>query len=230
MKKVALIFLILLSSVFFSNSLEENFIKARNFHDINLIKEVISDAKKEQNNVIYAEALMEYALWGDSEDKEKLYTEALEVIKKEIEKDPNNGRAYYVAGAIVGRLAQYKGIVQSLFMLNDFDNYIEKAIEILDDNFYKGLALIAMGMRFRDVPWPLRSYKKAEKYLLDALEVLPNYPNIHLELGKLYEKMGKIEEAKKEYEIVINSNAHPLLNATHEEAKEEARQLLQNLK
>ncbi|MBZ4650072.1 hypothetical protein, partial [Thermosipho sp. (in: thermotogales)] len=174
MKKVALIFLILLSSVFFSNSLEENFIKARNFHDIDLIKDVISTAKKEQNNVIYAEALMEYALWGDSEDKEKLYTEALEVIKKEIEKDPNNGRAYYVAGAIVGRLAQYKGIVQSLFMLNDFDNYIEKAIEILDDNFYKGLALIAMGMRFRDVPWPLRSYKKAEKYLLDALEILPN--------------------------------------------------------
>ncbi len=71
--------------------------------------------------------------------------------------DSNSGRANYIAGAAIGRLAQYKGIIQSLFMLGDFDKYINKAISLLNENdeeqrLYKTFALIASGMRYRDFP------------------------------------------------------------------------------
>lgn len=215
---------------------EVKFLEARSFHNVQHMKEVIEtlESNLQDDTDIYtllAESYMEYGLWGASEDKkEETYTKALEYAKKAIELDKTNGRAYYIAGATIGRLAQYKGIVQSLFMLGDFDDYIDKAIELLDDNFYKGLALTAKGMRYRDLPWPLYNYKKSEDFLLKALEVLPNYPNIHLELGKLYEKWGRKELAIKELNIVLDSLPHPLLIKTHEEAKAEAEEILKRLK
>lgn len=215
---------------------EAKFLEARSFHNEKHMKEVIDTLENnlEDDTDIYtllAEAYMEYGLWGVSEDKkEETFTKALEYAKKAIGLDKTNGRAYYVAGATIGRLAQFKGIVQSLFMLGDFDKYIDKAIELLEDNFYKGLALTAKGMRYRDLPWPLYNYKKSEEFLLKALEVLPNYPNIHLELGKLYEKWGKTELAIKELNIVLESLPHPLLIKTHEEAKIEAEEILKRLK
>ncbi|MDN5324576.1 MAG: hypothetical protein PWP02_286 [Thermosipho sp. (in: thermotogales)] len=244
MKKFLSFILILLVLLAFSldfkavqfKLVEAKFLEARSLHNANHMKEVIDtlETNLQDDTDIYtllAEAYMEYGLWGVSEDlKEETYEKALEYAKKAIELDETNGRAYYVAGATIGRLAQFKGIVQSLFMLGDFDNFIDKALELLDDNFYRGLALTAKGMRYRDVPWPLNNYKKSEEFLLRALEVLPNYPNIHLELGKLYEKWGKKELAIKELNIVLESMPHPLLIKTHEEAKAEAEEILKRLK
>ncbi|SHH15016.1 tetratricopeptide repeat protein [Thermosipho atlanticus] len=244
MKKVIVALMILLAILSFSLNfkslqfkvVEAKFLTARSFHNAAHMKEVIDvlEENLQEDTDIYtllAEAYMEYGLWGvEGEKKEEMYEKALEYAKKAIELDETNGRAYYVAGATIGRLAQFKGIVKSLFMLGDFDNYIDKAIELLDDNFYKGLAYLAKGMRYRDVPWPLNNYKKSEAYLLKALDFLPNYPNIHLELGKLYEKWGKKELAIKELNIVLESLPHPLLIKTHEEAKAEAEEILKRLK
>ncbi|ABR30447.1 hypothetical protein SU69_02970 [Thermosipho melanesiensis] len=231
MRKLGVLFCLILS-IFLLANVEDNFIEARKNQDVELIKVLISQLENTDNYLLFAESLMEYALWGagEDEDKEALYEKALEYAKKAIEKEPENGRAYYVAGAIIGRLAQYKGIVKSLFMLGDFDKYTKKAIELTDDKFYKALSLLAMGMRYRDVPWPLCNYKKSEEYLLKALEILPNYPNIHLEMGKLYEKWGKKELAIKEYELVLKEPPHPLLLETDKQAKEEASELLEKLK
>ncbi|QTA38866.1 hypothetical protein JYK00_01070 [Thermosipho ferrireducens] len=217
---------------------EKEFFKARSQQNVQLMEKVISEIESQISSkkdsyllTILAEAYMEYGLWGvDDSKKEETFQKALDIAKEAIELDKSNGRAYYVAGATIGRLAQYKGIVQSLFMLGDFDDYIEKAIKLLNDNFYKGLALIAMGMRYRDVPWPLNSYKKSEKYLKQALEILPNYPNIHLELGILYNKWKKYDLAKIELETVLNSPPHPAFVAKHEEAKAEAEKILKELK
>ncbi|MBO8160396.1 MAG: hypothetical protein H0Z24_02065 [Thermosipho sp. (in: Bacteria)] len=244
MKKFLILLMVLVSILTFTldfkavqfKFVEAKFLEARSFHNAEHMKEVIQTLEEnlQDDTDIYtllAEAYMEYGLWGvDDSEKEVTYEKALEYAKKAIELDKTNGRAYYVAGATIGRLAQFKGIVQSLFMLGDFDNYIDKAIELLDDNFYKGLAFIAKGMRYRDVPWPLNNYKKSEEYLKKALEYLPNYPNIHLELGKLYEKWGKEELAIKELNIVLESLPHPLLIKTHEEAKIEAEEILKRLK
>lgn len=243
MRKSLFLFLFLLFFMSFVFAIDFDtankiFFEARRDRDVNKITALISEIEKEQNLMkdsklltVLADSYLEYGLWGISgKDKEKIYEKARSYAEQVIKIDPQNGRAWYIAGASIGRLAQYKGIVQSLFMLGDFDKYIGKAIEILDDPLYKSFALLAMGMRYRDVPWPLNNYNKAESYMKEALKYNPNYPNIYLELGYLYLKMNKKDLAKDMFQKVISSPPHPWLVKTHEEAVENAKKELEKLK
>lgn len=243
MKKVLeiTIFLLFSISLIFAidfDTANRTFFEARRDRDINKITALISEIEKDPNLkkdskllTVLADAYLEYGHWGvTGKDKEKMYEKARNYAEQAIKIDPQNGRAWYIAGASIGRLAQYKGIVQSLFMLGDFDRYIGKAIEILDDTLYKSFALLAMGMRYRDVPWPLRDYSKAESYMKEALKYTPNYPNIYLELGYLYLKMNKKDLAKEMFQKVVYSPPHPWLVKTHEESVENAKKELENLK
>ncbi|MCX7942578.1 MAG: tetratricopeptide repeat protein, partial [Dictyoglomaceae bacterium] len=210
----------------------------RRDRDKNKILALIETLEKDPNLLkdsqlltVIADCYLEYGYWGVAgREKEKYYEKARSYAEKALQIDPNNGRAWYIAGASIGRLAQYKGIIQSLFMLGDFDKYIGKAIEILNDPLYKGFALLAMGMRYRDVPWPLYNYDKAEKYMKEALKYVPNYPNIYLELGYLYLKINKKDLAKEMFLKVINSEPHPWLVKTHEESVENAKKELEKIK
>ncbi|ACI19156.1 tetratricopeptide repeat protein [Dictyoglomus thermophilum] len=213
------------------------FFEARRDRNVEKIKSLINSLesdkdlpKNSQLLTVLADSYLEYGLWGvEGKEKEKMYEKARSYAEKAIQIDPNNGRAWYIAGASIGRLAQYKGIVQSLFMLKDFDKYIGKAIEILNDPLYKTFALLAMGMRYRDVPWPLYNYEKAESYMKEALKYTPIYPNVYLELGYLYLKMGKKDFAKEMFLKVINSEPHPWLVKTHEESVKLAEKELEKL-
>ncbi|MFN3284381.1 MAG: tetratricopeptide repeat protein, partial [Pseudothermotoga sp.] len=179
---------------------------------------------------------LEYGDWGVSKEmKEKTLEQARKYAEEAVKLDGNNGRAHYIAGASIGRLAQYKGIIQSLFMLGDFDKYINKAISLLNESdeeqrLYKTFALIALGMRYRDVPWPLNDYKKSEELLLSAAQLTPNYSNIYLELGSLYAKTGKKDKAREMFQKVIESEPHPLLIGAHQNAIKTAQEELEKIK
>jgi len=171
---------------------------------------------------VLAYAYTEYANWGlpsGDRQKEEFYEKALEYADMAIAKDQNSAFAHYVKGATIGRLAQYKGIIQSLFMLDDFDRHLLRAIELDPNNF---LAYVAMGMRYRDTPWPFKNYKKAESYLKKAIEIDPRYVNAYYELAVLYEKMKRYDEARQLYEKILSMEPHPLFVAQGMETKETA--------
>lgn len=58
--------------------------------------------------------------------------------------DDSYGMAYYVKGAAIGQLAQMAGIIQSMFLISDFDKSIDKAMELMPDSPFP---FIAKGMR-----------------------------------------------------------------------------------
>ncbi|AEH51557.1 tetratricopeptide repeat protein [Pseudothermotoga thermarum] len=217
---------------------EELFVEFRKVRDAEGMRQLIDflenlDGLFEDPKLLtlLADALVEYGDWGAEEkEKERIFERARKYAEKAIALDPENGRAYYVAGAAIGRLAQYRGIIVSLFMLGDFDKYMNKAVELLDDPLYKSFALIALGMRYRDVPWPLNDYKESEKKFFEALKYTPNFPNIYLELGFLYLKTKQTQKAIEMFEKVISSEPHPLLLAIHEEAIKTAKEELEKLK
>ncbi len=187
---------------------------------IDVLEDVLE--KTPQDGYILAmlcEALTEYEIWAKIPESEKVkfYEKAVVTGKKAAEMLPSSSYANFVAGAAIGRLAQFKGIIQSLFMLGDFDKYIQKAIE-LDPKNYR--ALIAMGMRYRDTPWPFRDLKKSEEYFLKAIEAEPGYINSYYELALLYEEMAKASRSKEEkdnyltkakelYERILEMEPHP---------------------
>jgi tetratricopeptide (TPR) repeat protein len=185
---------------------------------------------------ILADCYLEYGDWGVAkEQKEKTLEQARKYAEAALKLNSENGRANYIAGAAIGRLAQYKGIIQSLFMLGDFDKYINKAISLLNENdekerLYKTFALIASGMRYRDVPWPLYDYKKSEQLLFEAAKLTPNYSNIYLELGYLYVKTNNKQKAKEMFQKVLEMEPHPLLVQMHFNAVKTAQEELEKLK
>jgi tetratricopeptide (TPR) repeat protein len=235
----------LIASVFATVAEEFNnrFIEARKYRDKDQMLSVIKDientpdyTKDSELLTILADSYLELATWGvPDKDKEKTLEKARSNAELAIKLDQKNGRAHYIAGASIGRLAQYKGIVQSLFMLGDFDRYIDTSIKLLDENdkeerLYKTFAYLASGMRYRDVPWPLSNYKKSEELLNSALKLTPNYSNIYLELGYLYLKTGNKNKAKEMFQKVISMDPHPLLIKTHEEAVKTAKEEIEKLK
>ncbi|QAV33013.1 TPR repeat-containing protein [Fervidobacterium changbaicum] len=241
------VFAILLTTLAFADSKTEDlnkmFYEARRDRDASKIQSVIKDIESTPNFdkdsrllTILADAYLEYGLWGVSDkEKEKTYEKARSYAEMALKIDPRNGRASYIAGASIGRLAQYRGIFQSVFMLGDFDRYIDSAIKLLDEKdeeqrLYKTFAYIASGMRYRDVPWPFYNYKKSEELLNSALKLTPNYSNIYLELGLLYVKTGDKTKAKEMFEKVISMPPHPWLVKTHEEAVKTAQEELKKLK
>ncbi|KAF2961647.1 tetratricopeptide repeat protein [Fervidobacterium sp. 2310opik-2] len=243
---LAIVYFISIFSYLFAlnaDDLNKLFYEARRDHDkdklLRIIKEIENFngyTKDSRLLTILADCYLEYANWGvPDKEKEKTLEQARAHAEAAIKLDQRNGRAYYIAGAAIGRLAQYKGIVQGLFMLGDFDKNIDTAIKLLDENneegkLYKTFAYIASGMRYRDVPWPLYNYKKSEELLNNALKLTPNYPNIYLELGYLYLKTGNKDKAKEMFQKVVSSTAHPWLVKTHEEAVASANEELKKLK
>jgi len=237
---------LLLTAWVFGNTaadLNKLFYEARRDRDRDKLFSVISEIEKNPNYskdarhlTILADCYLELATWGvPDKDKEKTLEKARANAEAAIKIDPKNGRAHYIAGAAIGRLAQYKGIIQSLFMLGDYDKYIDTAIKLLNENdeeerLYKTFALIAKGVRDRDVPWPLNNYKRSEEMFKQALKLTPNYPNIYLEMGYLYLKTSDKQKAKEMFEKVIDSQPHPWLIKTHEEAVKDARSELAKLK
>ncbi len=225
------------SAVAFSatfDELYEEFFNYRDRYDAAGMKSLIGklegiEDKDYRLYTLLADALVEYALWGapEGEDKKTLYEKARMYAEKAIELNPKYAYAYFVRGAAIGRLAQYVGILKSLFMVGDFDESMKKAIE-LDPKCYR--AMVAMGMRYRDLPWPFKSYKKAEKYFLDAIRVEPAYINSYLELGILYQVWGKKEKAREMFQKVLDLPPMKGFTAMGMEAKEEAKRRLKELR
>ncbi|MCD6450337.1 MAG: hypothetical protein J7L34_07520 [Thermotogaceae bacterium] len=234
---VVFVTLLVVSTAFSQGSyqaLYEKFVRYRDSYDVQDMKNLIDELEKLADKdcklyTLLADAYVEYTLWGapDDVDKKAMYEKAIEYADKAIELNENYAYAYFVKGAAIGRLAQYAGIVKSLFLLGDFDKSLKKAIELNPKCFR---AYVAMGMRYRDVPWPMRSYKKAEEYLKKAIEIEPKYINSYLELGILYEVWNKRDKAIEMFEKVLEMPPMKGFTALGLEAKETAKEHLKKLK
>ncbi|HPE69687.1 MAG TPA: hypothetical protein P5560_09835 [Thermotogota bacterium] len=239
-KKMVLVFLLgsLLAVAAFSLTYpeaKEAFRVANSEHDVEGMKALVEQLRSMQQvnptyKALHVNAITELANWGitDEKEREALYEEAVEIGKEAVELFPNDAYSNYVTGAAIGRLAQFKGIVKSLFMLGDFDKYVEKAKELDPNNF---LPCMALGMRYRDVPWPMSNFKKSEENFLMAIQLEPGYQNAYYELAMLYKTDKKKTDLAIEYfEKTLATPPHPDWVAQAEEAYAKSRLELEELR
>ncbi len=227
--------LVLISVLIFALNYEEfyeEFVSYRDTHNVEGMKNLIERLEAAQDKdykilTLLADAYVEYGLWGAKEsEKESVFEKARKYAEEAIKLKHDYAYAYYVRGSAIGRLAQYKGLLKSLFMVDDFDYSMKKAME-LDPKCFR--AMIGMGMRYRDLPWPFRNYKKSEEYFLKALKVEPRYVNTYLELGILYKVWGKKEKAIEMFKKVLELPPMKGFTALGMEAKETAKKYLKEL-
>jgi tetratricopeptide (TPR) repeat protein len=232
MKRLLLIVALLsVSLMIFGTSLDEEFYNYRASQDatgmlnfINQVKSIPTLTKSATLLTLLADACTEYGLWGAPNDKKaSYYDDALNYAKAALKITPDNAYLNFVAGAAIGRLAQYKGIIQSLFMLGDFDNYINKAIK-LDPKIYR--AYVALAMRYRDTPWPFSNFDKSETLFKEALSIDPGYVYGYYELAMLYVDWGKKDLANETFQKIVSMPVEPEFAAQETQCKIDAQKYL----
>lgn len=219
-------------------NLIERFNNARSLQDVREMERLILDLEKEVSNpnsssfvrILLAESYLEYGLWAEQKNKKLFFEKALTQAEDAIKNDPRNGRAYYVAALALSRLIEYAFIFEKLALLNQFDEYMSKALELLDDKLYKGLAYMGMALRYTNPPWPLNDYRKAEQLFKAAERLIPDYSGLYLNFGAFYLKIGNRQKAQEMFEKVVSMEPHPLFKKLHEDNVVRAREYLKQIK
>ncbi len=155
----------------------------------------------------YCDEARTYLTMGDqakltNTDALKDYEAGQSAAGQAIKADPNNAMAYFWYAANIGRVGQYKGVLNSLFMLPDFKKYLGKAyaIDKTDPNI-----LEAYGEMYYELPWIVGgSNSKALDYLNASLKSDPNFTLSMAIMGKVYIKEDEYGKAREILEKVIN--------------------------
>ena len=159
------------------------------------------------------------------EDKEKEnYLKAIENYEKILQKNPNDGDAYYNLGWTYEKLEKFEKAIDNYNKalelnsndpaaiyynlgliygkLGNYNKAIEnynKALELNsnDANIYDGLGLTYIN---------IRNYNEAIEILKKALELNPNDANIYYNLGSAYKGIASYEKAIENYNKALELN------------------------
>ena len=135
----------------------------------------------------------------------KKYEEAEVIFNKAIGLDPTSINAYLHLGFALNITKKYDEAVNCYLKVLEFNPYNTEAIEHLADIFYV-----------------LKNDFESEKYYRKCLEIYPLYCNSYKNLGLLFKRMNRINEAiycfrkadlleKYDYEDIIKKNLIEIL-------------------
>ena len=146
-------------------------------------------------------------IWGDiraatRDERLNAYDRGREVARRAVELDPKNAAAHFWYGTNTGRWAQTKGVLRSLFLLPTIKEEIQIVLH-LDHKFTAVYALA--GNVFYEVPGLFGGdLEKAEAMFRKGLEQDPKFTGLRVGLGKTLIKQGRIAEARRELQAVLN--------------------------
>ena len=171
-------------------------------------------------------------LYGDirattPDEKPAAYEQGRQAARRAAEAAPGNARARFWYATNAGRLGQTKGVVRSLFLLPEVRKGMETALE-LDPRFPPAYALA--GTVYYEVPGLLGGdLEKSEALFRRGLEVDPRFTGLRLGLARTLIKRGRIPEARREPQAVLDEQAPGNVADWTLEDAPEARALLASL-
>lgn len=174
-------------------------------------------------------AEVNYTLEGDQQEQ------AFEALLKDAhvwtDAEPNNAEAFIWRGIIQSTFAGAKGGLGALGLAKDARKSLERALE-LDPRALQGSAYGSLGTLYYKVPgWPLGfgNDKKAEEYLLKALDINPTGidPN-YFYADYLYEQ-GNYTQAQQVAERALQAPPRPQRALADAQRRMEIEALLQKI-
>jgi len=194
-------------------------------------KAAYESAAQEGNWVLAARAASFYAMYQAEGKRERSewFARAEAAAKRAIQADPKNPEAYFELARALGRLAQYRGILQSLSLAAGVRDHLKKALALKPDY---ASALVALAL------WHLELSQKGVGWLYgaDGGKVIPLFERaIELEPDRIvhrYEyaralyRLGKKPKALEQLEVAL---ALPPRDARDAYVLAEAQELLEKL-
>lgn len=149
-------------------------------------------------------------IWGDiraTTDDQKIaaYDRGRQVARRVVELEPQHveGRFWYALNT--ARWGQIKGVMRSLFLVPTVQEEVQIILD-LNPRFTPVYALA--GNVFYEVPGLFGgSLKKAEEMFRRGLEQDPHFTAMRVGLGKTLLKLGRVAEAQRELQAVLDEPA-----------------------
>lgn len=201
---------------------------------IDTLRVGLAEAVKADPNVDTLIALAQVCfIWGDirartSEEKLEAYDQGRQAAKRAVELAPKNALAHFWYGTNTGRWGQTKGVLRSLFLLPTVKEEIETVLQ-LDPNLPAAYSLA--GNVYYEVPGLFGGdLDKSEQMFRKGLELNPKFTGMRVGLAKTLIKKGRIPEARRELEAVLDEKAPANLADWTMKDSKQARELLESIK
>jgi tetratricopeptide (TPR) repeat protein len=173
-------------------------------------------------------ARIDYWLGGHgAESERRAHLEAGIVAgRKAAEIEPKKPQGYFWTAADMGALAESFGLRQGLKYRKPIKEALETVLR-LDPAFMDGSADRALGRWYFKVPRLFGGDRKlSEAHLRKALSYNPDSTVSHFFLGELLDDEGRKDEARAEFQRVIDAPINPDWMPEDQEFKEKARRAL----
>ncbi|MCL4478163.1 MAG: tetratricopeptide repeat protein [Deltaproteobacteria bacterium] len=177
---------------------------------IDMFNQIIKENR--DSNIIYDACWMKsraYATMGDyptltSTDALNDYEAGKISAEKAIKIKSDGEKGYFWYAVNLGKAGQLKGVLNALFMLPEFENYMGKAYKL---NPYDPWVLVAYGALYYELPWIVGgSNSQALNYLRRALAVDSHFTVAMVLMAKIYIREGMFDKARPLIEKIINCN------------------------
>ena len=172
-------------------------------------------------------------LWGDirattPDQKLEAYEQGRQAAKRAVELDPKSVVAHFWYATNNARWGQTKGVLRSLFLLPTVNEETEIVLK-LDPTFTPIYALA--GNVAYEVPGLLGGdLNRAEQMFRKGLELDPKFTAMRVGLGKTLIKQGRIAEARRELQAVVDEKEPRNLADWTMKDLRKARELLESIK
>jgi len=167
---------------------------------------------------------------GTEAERRKDLEEGIDAGRKAAAMQPSRPEGHFWIAANMGALADSYGIRQGLKYRSAIKEEIETVLR-LDAPFMDGSADRVLGRWYFKVPRLFGGDRKlAESHLRRSLTYDPNSTTSHFFLGELLQDEGRKDEARAEFQKVIDAPANPAWAPEDAEFKDKARRKLESLK
>jgi len=163
-------------------------------------------------------------------DKKTIFSQGIYYAKRAVDLEPGKPGGYYWLGVNYGVYGEAKGVLKSLFLLNDIKRAINKVIE-LDQSYEDGGPDRVLGRVYFKVPgFAGGSKKKSLEHLHKSLEFAPNYPLTRYYLADTYLALKEIDNARKELDFILNMESDDSWVSGVNDNKRNAKEMLKKKK
>ena len=217
-KTIFLIVLFLSFSVFlFSQSAEELIAQA---DELYLGMRDMATAEKARDLYMKARDLAEnkyepfwklsrilYYIGDNSEsnkDKKVIFSQGIYYAERAVALEPEKPDGHYWLGVNYGVYGEARGVLKSLFLVDDIKREMNKVVE-LDRSYEEGGPDRVLGRMYFKLPgFAGGSKNKSVEHLLKSLEYGPQDPLTRYYLADTYLAQKEVEKARTELEFILN--------------------------
>jgi tetratricopeptide (TPR) repeat protein len=158
-------------------------------------------------DVYWKIARMHYYIGAHTEknkDKKIIFEQGIYYGKKAVELKPDRPDGYYWLGVVYGVYGEARGVLKSLFLVDDIKEAMNKVIEI-DRSYEDGGPDRVLGRVYFKLPgFAGGDNKKSLEHLLKSKEFGPNDPVTRIYLADTYLELKQVDKAREELEFVLN--------------------------